>query len=110
MGASKRHKVCSMEGIVAVMRPDRLYHVGNLARAYETRPEHIRAMLEAAVAEGLVDRVKYHGDTCYRLEWSQAVDGDRVAPPYRTLNLDKTLEGYDKSLRSFASLCMTVRR
>lgn len=104
MGASKRHKVCSLEGIIAAMRPNRTYRVGNLARAYGVANGAIRTQLERAVSEGLVDRVKNHGETCYRLSWSEPESQDETPPPYRSLMLDTTLEGYNATLMAFYEL------
>ena len=110
MGANKRHKICSLDGIVAAMRPNRTYQAGNLARAYGVQTTYIRMLLESAVKEGLVDRVKYNGESCYRLVWSDPEAQRDTPPPYRNLKLDTTLTGYDAGLMSLYRLNKESRK
>lgn len=111
MGASKRHKILSVEGIVSAMRPNREYQVGNLALAYGVANSHIRTVLNAAVEAGLVDRIRRRVGTCYRLVWSEPVnESNATPPPYRNLRLDTTMTDYDKTLRQNALLALETRK
>ena len=110
MGASKRHKVMSVDGIVAALRPNRTYQASNLARAYGTESKHIRRFLNQAVEAGLVDAVRAHGEICYRLVWSEPLSDKATEAPYRNLRLDEDMHDYEKSLFERANLCMMVRR
>ena len=110
MSANRKPEVFSVEGIVAALKPNRNYQVSNLATRFGTRGAHIRHFLEAAVAQGLVDRVRDHGETCYRLVWSDPEDEAVTPLPYRNLRLAETMTDYDRTLHSFAALCMLVRR
>jgi hypothetical protein len=110
MSANRRLKVLSVEGIVSALKPGKNYQVSNLATRFGTRGTTIRHFLELAAAEGLIDRVRDHGETCYRLVWSQDEPENIVPPAYRNLRLAENLTDYDRDLHSFEALCMTVRR
>jgi len=131
MKRAKRNvtKELSAKGLLAYMRPYATYQPSNLYRAFNSDYKTIGALLSQLAEDGAVVKKKGPSGTGYSLSESSIearklemsdieldeleieckMQYNRVPPPYRGNPLAGHLIGYDASLESFRSVCLSAR-